>query len=164
MKKDHNLVLALYPNTRGLGYACVESPKDIIDYGIVTVRPICNGRILKRAKKFIEYYEPTLILIQDYESKYSRHGKRVSGLIDTIVAYAKEKRVPIKQYSREQIRNVLEQFGAKTKYEIATKIIKWLPELKHRTPKVRKLWMSEDYNMGIFDALSLAITHFYLME
>src|SRR6266446_6251588 len=108
MKKD-NVVLALYPKTRGIGYACLESPKDLIDCGIATVRPICNGKILKRAQNFIEYYQPTLVLLQNYENRYLKHGKRVANLIDEIMAYARGKGVPIKQYSREQIRDVFEQ-------------------------------------------------------
>jgi hypothetical protein len=59
---------------------------------------------------------------------------------------------------------VFEQFGAKSKYEIANKIIAWFPQLASRAPKIRKAWMDEDYNMGIFDALALAITHKYLTE
>jgi hypothetical protein len=50
----------------------------------------------------------------------------------------------------------------KTKYEIARTIVKWLPQFKHQMPRFRKPWMAEDYNMGMFDALSLAITHFYV--
>ena len=146
----------------GLRYACVESPKEIIDYGIATVRPIGNSKTLQRAKQFIEYYKPTLVLIQDCESRYSRQGKRVAKLIDDIVVFSKRKKIPVKQYSREQIRDVFEQFGAKTKYEIAKTITRWLPELQHRSPRVRKLWMCEDYNMGIFDAMALALTHYYL--
>jgi len=39
-----------------------------------------------------------------------------------------------------------------------------LPELKYRAPKAWKLWTSEDYNMGIFNALSVALTHAYLND
>jgi hypothetical protein len=62
------------------------------------------------------------------------------------------------------MRDVFEQFGAKSKYEIANKIVTWFPQLVSRAPKIRKPWMDEDYNMGIFDALALAITHKYLTE
>jgi hypothetical protein len=164
MNNEQNIILSIYPNTRGFGYVCLESPKNLIDYGIVTIRPICNRRIMKRIKKIVSYFRPVLVLVQDCDKKYSRQGNRIKNLIDNIVAFAKENNIPVVQYSREQIRDVFEQFEAKSKYQIANKIIEWIPELEPRKPKARKLWMSEDYNMGVFDALSLALTHYYMSE
>lgn len=165
MKKDTTMIFALYPNARGLGYVCFEQPeKKLWDCGIVTVRPICNGKILKRINKFVDFFKPAVILVQDCDSNYSRHSKRVTGLVASITKYAEEIKVPIYRYSRQQIRDVFEQFGAKSKYEIAQKIIAWFPQLASRTPKIRKPWMDEDYNMGVFDAFSLVITHQYLTE
>ena len=164
MKKDTTMILALYPNARGLGYACFEAPEKLWDCGVITVRPICNGKILERITKFVDFFHPTVLLVQDCDSKHSRHSKRVVRVVDSITKYAEEIKVPIYRYSRQQIRDVFEQFGAKSKYEIAQKIIAWFPQLASRAPKIRKPWMDEDYNMGTFDALSLIITHQYLTE
>lgn len=160
--KTNNVFLSFYPNTRGFGYACTEGPSEVIDCGVATVRPVGNDKLIERARRFIEYYEPTLILVQNGDGKYSRQGKRVSSLIREIISFAAKEQIPIKQYTREQVRFVFEQFGAKTKYEVAQKIISWLPEMKYREPKARKIYTSEDYNMGVFDALSLVFTHIYL--
>ncbi len=162
--KTSNVYLSFYPNTRGFGYACTEGPSEVIDCGVATVRPVGNEKLIERAKRFIEYYEPTLILVQNGESKYSRQGERVLSLIREITAFAAQQRIVIKQYTREQIRFAFEQFGAKTKYEVAQKIISWLPEMKYREPKARKIYTSEDYNMGVFDALSLVFTHIYMAK
>jgi hypothetical protein len=37
--------------------------------------------------------------------------------------------------------------------------VKWFEDLQPLSPKLRKAWESEDYNMGIFDAMALAVTH-----
>ena len=50
---------------------------------------------------------------------------------------------------------------ARTKDEIARAIAKLLPEFAARVPPMRKLWMSEDYRMGLFDALSLVFTYYW---
>ena len=47
-----------------------------------------------------------------------------------------------------------------TKREIAEAIVREFPELEPRLPPVRKIWMSEDVRMSIFDAAALAITFF----
>lgn len=164
MPTNNPVTLAIYPNTRGFGYICLENPQSLIDWGMMTCRPLSNSKILKQVASMLDYFNPTLLIVQDPDNKYSRQGYRVAQLIETIQEKAEERNIKIVSYTREQIRNVFSSFGATTKHEIASKLLQWFPELMPRAPKVRKLWMKEDYNMGIFDALSLAITHAYLTE
>ena len=161
MKKDTVIVLALYPNSRGLGYACLEQPQNLIESGIASVRPIGNKKTLERVVKFVEFFKPKIIVLRDADGK---HSKRVVALIESITKYAKGINLPVYRYKREQIRDAFEVFGAKTKHEIANQIVEWFKQLKPRVPKIRKEWMDEDYNMGMFDALSLAITHMHVGE
>lgn len=156
------ITFAIYPNTRGFGFVCLEKSRQLIDYGIVTIRPICNRKVIKRARKFMEYYKPDLVIIQDHECKFTRASKRVIRVLDAIANHAEDKELKVYRYKREQIRDTFSQFSATTKFEIAQILCKEHKELEHRIPKPTKLWMSEDYNMGIFDALSLAYTHYYL--
>lgn len=158
------VVLAIYPNPIGFGYAFMENARKPWDCGMVKVRPMSNKESLKRILSFIEYYEPELLVLQDYEGKYAWKGLRVKKLIGEIMSLAKRLGIEVKRYTREDIRFVFEQFGAKTKHEIAEKITQDLTRFKKEKPDVRKPWMAEDYRMGMFDALSLAITHFYLEE
>ena len=67
-------------------------------------------------------------------------------------------------YSRDQIRDVFEQFGAVTKYEISKVLLTEFKKLELREPKKRKTWESESHNMPIFDALSLALTWYWLTD
>jgi hypothetical protein len=157
-----NITLALYPNHRGFGFAFFENPKTPLDCGLVTIRPISNEDCMKRIRNIIEYYKPTLIIVQDTKETYPRKSPRVKKLIQHIERYATSQHLTVTSYGRDQIRFVFEQFKAVTKYEIAKTIVRWLPQFAHKLPKVRKVWMCEDYNMGTFDAMSLAITHFYL--
>jgi hypothetical protein len=164
MKTNNNLVLAIYPNFRGFGYAFLESATEPKDCGIVTIRPISNQTCLTRIKQFVDYYQPTLIILQDFDGKHSWKSKRVKRLVDSIIAFCHTNTISVKRYSREQIRFVFSEFKAKSKYEIAKKIVEWLPQFKNKMPEVRKPWMCEDYNMGVFDAMALALTHFYMNE
>jgi len=50
--------------------------------------------------------------------------------------------------------------GAKSKDAIARVIVEQLPEFGQHLPPRRKKWMSEDYRMGLFDAVALAMIYF----
>lgn len=156
------VLFCIYPNNRGFGYVLIEDPQKLIDYGIVTIRPLCNGRILQRIEKMLKYYKAHLVITQEYNCPHARYGKRNKKLIDGIVELAQRNNLEVHRYTRIQIRDVFEQFDARTKHEVSQTIAKWLPEIAYRAPKMRKTWQPEDYNMGLFDALSLAYAHYYL--
>lgn len=155
------VVCAIYPNANGFGFVYMENARKLIDYGVVRINPICNRRLMERVRKSLTYLRPTLVVLQNPEGKHTRTGKRVMQLVEQIEAYAVEEGLPVVKYSRDQIREVFEQFGAVTKYEIAQLLLTEFKELEQRAPKKRSLWVAEDRNMAIFDALSLTMTCFY---
>lgn len=169
-KKTREITIALYPNAKGFGYAVVEHPVLFLDYGIATVRPVNNHSILKRVKRMIEFYRPKNIIVPTTKGKFSVKSKRVKELINSIVEQATSlsdndenyHEITCYHYSREHIRNVFHQFGAINKFEIAMKIIDWFSEFEIRMPRYRQPWMAEDYNMGLFDAVALILTHRYM--
>lgn len=163
MKNNKTIILSLYPNARGLGYACLEKPQKVKESGVITIRPICNRKVLERVSKFVDFFRPHVVIVKDYEAT-SWKQKRSAALAESIASFAKENNIPVYRYSRQQIREVFEQFGATSKYTIAQKIISWFPHFQRHAPKIRKPWMAEDYHMGEFDAVSLTLTHLYLTE
>jgi hypothetical protein len=164
MKKDMTIFLSLFPNTRGLGYACIETPQTLVDYGVVTIQPVSNEKSFARAKKLIDFFQPTVILIRDNDDPVKHRSERVEVLAKMIATYAKAQNIPVYHYSRSKIREVFEINGMKSKYAISKLIIQWFPELAPRLPKYRRASMNEGYNTGVFDAISLIATHRYLTE
>ena len=162
--QTNTIIFAIYPNTRGFGYAYMDGPRKLLDCGMATVKPADNRKNMKRIKKHLDYFKPTLLIVQDGNCKYTRTGRRIKRLLKSITTHAKKTGLPIKQYGREQIREVFAQFGAKTKYDISQLIVKEFTELEPKSPKKRKLWMAEDYHMAAFDAISLGLTYWYLEE
>lgn len=157
------IVLAVYPNMRGFGFVCVDWPGMLIDSGVISVRPICNGKTLKQFIRYVSFYRPEVVILRGCEED-AKHTKRAVALLEQMAGHSKEMELQVHHYSRGQIKAVFEQFGARTKYEIAQKLIEAYPQLKSKMPKLRKRWMPEDYSMPIFDALSLVVTHKYLSE
>jgi hypothetical protein len=61
-------------------------------------------------------------------------------------------------FSQEEVRKAIFADGCGTKHALAEIFAKRFPEeLASRLPPKRRLWMSEDYRMHIFDAVALAL-------
>ena len=156
-----NTVLALYPTRYGVAYALFSSPNLMIEFGIGNVQPINNRKVMKRVKKYIEHFKPSVIITRNLLDLKGRKSKRTQRLIEAICNQAKKQNLEVHSYSRTQIREVFKEFGAESKYEISHKIIEWFEELKGYEFPIRKKWMAENYNAGIFDAVSLAVVYWY---
>lgn len=156
------IVYAIYPNANGFGFVFMNGPRNLLDFGIVRINPICNFKLLEKIQDSISYFKPTVVILLDPDGKSSRTGKRTRKLLEKISAFAQSENLEVAHISRDQIRDVFENFGVITKFEIAQWLLTEFKELDTRRPKKRRLWTSEDRNMGVFDTLSLALTWFYL--
>lgn len=158
-----SVVLALYPNARGLCFACVQLPTTLIDYGIANPLPFSMAKFLQKVERFITFYRPTVVVLRNVEPTTNRE-KRAIALAESITKLAEERGLPVHAYTRRQVRDVFEIHQAWSKHEIAQKIIGWIPDLAIHEPKPRKFYLPEDHRMGLFDAVALAIAHDYLMS
>lgn len=162
MSKNQRTILALYPNRYGIGYALFDSPENLVEYGIGYIQPVSNKKTFKKVKQYIGYYKPDIVLTRNINDQRSRTSKRIEKLIDLICNEAKSQKLEVHSYTRTQIKNVFDQFGASSKYQISQKIIEWYKQLKGYEFPVRKRWMAENHNTGVFDAVSLAMTCYFL--
>ena len=154
-------VLTIDPASRGFGFAVLEGPKRLIDWGVKSARVNKDTRCLKLIEDLIERYEPDIIVVEDYVAKGSRRCWRVRQLIEGILGLASTRNIKARSYSRRKMKAVFSRMGARNKHQMAKAIAKQFTELAPRLPPYRKSWMSEDYRMSIFDAVALALTFFY---
>lgn len=73
---------------------------------------------------------------------------------------AETQSIPAFAYSRAQVRQCFGHLGLATKHSIAEAIAKHIPAFERFLPPVRKIWMSEDARMGLFDAATLVLEFF----
>tara|TARA_R110002051_G_scaffold2660_1_gene14281 strand:+ start:26193 stop:26705 length:513 start_codon:yes stop_codon:yes gene_type:complete len=164
-KKDkEEIVFTLYPNSIGFGYAVMSGALVVLNAQMVQVRPISNALAMKRIREVISYYEPNIIVVEDYEGIGSRKSKRIRNIIDSITRFGIKKHLKISKYSRSDIRYVFSSFNAHTKHEIASVIAENVKNMEHKLMKPRKTSESEKYMAGCFDAVSLGVTHFYMSD
>jgi hypothetical protein len=153
------LVLSVFPSTRGFGYAVLEGPRSLVDWGVKSALcPHKNAEVLRKVRELFHFYHPNVVVLEDCEGYGSRRAKRIRTLINLVHAHAVEEGTSTACFSRPEVRAC---FRLETKRQIAEAIAREFPELEPRLPPVRKIWMSEDRRMGIFDAISLAVTFFH---
>lgn len=153
-------VLAIDPSTRGFGFAVLEGPNRLIDWGVKETKTDKKRRSLKLVEDLLEHYQPSVIVVEDYEGKGSCRCQRVGELINDISKLAARRKIRVRSFARAKVKQVFSESGASNKYEIAQAIAKRFPELAPRLPRVRKPWMSEDYRMSIFDAAAFGLAFF----
>jgi len=152
------LVFAVFPSARGFGYAVFEGPKSLVDWGVKGVRGRQkNLASLTKVRELLAFYRPDVLVLEDYEGHGSRRARRIEILFNLIAAHAEGEGMRTASFSRAEVRD---SFGLTAKREIAESIVREFPELEPRLPPVRRIWMSEDRRMNIFDAAALAITFF----
>ena len=154
-------VLAIDPSTRGFGFAVLEGPNRLIDWGVKETKKNKNARTLKLIDDLIDRYQPSVIIVEDYAGKGSRRCRRIQALIKDISKLASKRKIRVRSFSRARVKQTFAECGASNKQEIAIVIANHFPELVPRLPRFRKPWMSEDYRMSIFDAVALALAFFF---
>ncbi len=149
-------MLALDPTTKGFGFAVLEGPARLIDWGLKQARGDRNRTCVKRAAELIARYSPHALVVEDTEARGSRRCARVRELTADLRTLALEHNVRFRTISGRKVKKLFAAVGAATKHQIAVAIAKWFPELDPHLPPIRKPWMSEDERMSIFDAVAFA--------
>ena len=161
MKKinpKHFRVLAIAPSTRGFGFAILEGQEQIADWGVKTVAGDKNAHSLAQVEKLIAQYQPGTLVLEDVSAKGSRRWPRIRSLSEQIMKMAKQRKISVKLFSRNQVMKTFIADGKGTKYALAEIIAQRFPEeLGSRLPPKRRLWEGEHFWMGIFDAVALIL-------
>ena len=153
-------VLAIDPSVSGFGYAVLEGPERLVDWGMKSVLGDKNTRSLKWVAHFIDLYQPDRIILENYRQG-SRRCRRVQELIDGIRDLATNQGIKTRSFSRNDVRAAFQTVEARTKHEIAQVIGEFFPELASRVPPYRTCSMKEDDRINIFDAVALALAYFH---
>jgi Holliday junction resolvasome RuvABC endonuclease subunit len=159
-KIQHHRILAIAPSFRGFGFAVLEGNDALVDWGVKTVQGNKNANSLAKVEELIAYYQPEALVLVDTEG--SRRSVRIKALSRKIIALATNRKISVKLFSQEQVRRTFFADGKGTKHAVAEIIAQRFPEeLASRLPPKRKPWMSEHYQMDIFDAVAVGLA-FYL--
>jgi Holliday junction resolvasome RuvABC endonuclease subunit len=151
-------ILAIAPSTRGFGYAVIEGHRFLVHWGVKSIERDKNSGSIEKVKAMIELYEPQVIALEDTATKESRRSPRIKALTKRLVTVAESHKIKVALFSQVQVRRAFLGDASGTKHLLAKSIAeRFSEELGFLLPPKRRDWMSEDYRMGIFDAVALAL-------
>src|SRR5207244_2657890 len=97
-------VLAIDPSVRGLGFAVLEGPDQLLDWGMKQATGDKNTECAKIVKQLIDQYRPHALAIENCTGDGSRRSQRVRALLEMIRAEARTSGVKILDFSPDRVR------------------------------------------------------------
>lgn len=152
-------IVSIDPTSHGFGFVVFEEPDTLVDWGHAHVRPCSHARCLARIAELLSWYTPNIIVVEDWKHQSSRRRERVRKLLSEVCRLTEESSAEVARVPQRLVRETFSNFGAFTKDEIARIVVNEFPELEPRLPPPRKIWMSEDERMSIFDAAAFLMTY-----
>lgn len=148
-------VFALDLHPLSIGYAMLERPDELLDWGIKSFRHGVNAvKVPLNAKLalLLDQYGPDIVVIK--EPKTARHKK----MVRAVMKLAQCRKTPVRRISCSSVRDAFPD-ESRNKYQIASVIARRYPELSPRLGIRRKVWQAERYSMSVFDAVAIGIAY-----
>jgi hypothetical protein len=157
-RKPVSRVLAITPSFIGFGYALIEEPIRLVDWGVKSVSKDRNTQSVAKVEELITLYAPQLLALPDDLDAKSRRSERVRQLIRNLGQLAERSGLKVHKSSQGEVREFFFNTRPADKHDVADFLAKAFPEeLEAHLPPRRQPWTSEDYRMGIFAAVALAV-------
>ncbi len=139
------------------GYAAFEGLETLVDWGTAKTPTSDLSVGVGKARKLISWLKPEVAVLEDLDDPEIRKGFNARRLVLLLTKELERARIPIKRVRKVQVRQSFSRTSATSKQEVAIAIAKLYPELQRYLPAPRKIWMSEDRRMGIFEAVGLCL-------
>jgi hypothetical protein len=152
-------ILAVDPTCRGFGYAVLEGPETLLDWGMVR-RPY-PAVPSDKVEYLLDLYQPQLLVVEDHQARGARRGDRARQLIEAGSRLAKSRRVKVVTVAVTAVRALFGDGKSATKHAIATAITEQFPSLADRLRPKRRIG-PEAERMGIFDAVAFGLAYYFL--
>ena len=153
-------ILAIDPTSKGFGFAVLEGPTGLIDWGVRHASEDKNRRSLEKVSELIARYQPDVLVVERTTAKGCRRRLRARRLIESLLILVRDRRLRARRVSRRSVQRCFSQEGSATKRQVAVALALRFPELEPHLPPVRKITMSEDERMSIFDAVAFGYTSY----
>lgn len=160
MKPRTVFTFALHATSRGFGYVVFEGPFTPHDWGTVVARGDKNAVCLRKLDLMLERFMPETLLLEAFGKGSSFRSERITRLYQAAATMAVSRGIDVHVYLFRDVKACFASVGARTRQEIAEAVGRQIDAFRHRLPKARKPWQSEDRRMALFCAAALVLTHF----
>jgi hypothetical protein len=151
-------IIGLDLHPRHFGYAVVEmnGTPELFDRGVSRTEGRVKDSAARRIRRLVKMWQPSFIVLEDLAPQRAR---RVRRFISLIKKEARRGRISFCIVDRKWISQALDSGERLTKDQQASILAQRFPVLQWKLPAPRGPGASEDYRMGIFDAVALALAY-----
>lgn len=153
-------VMAISIASGRVGYAVLEGPQFLIDWGVLDVRGVNDKERISKIVETIAWNLPDILVLEDVKAKGCMKGARSRVLIKRIKSESSLRAIDTVMISRMDVRCLFAPLHGHNKDVIARTVANHFPELLRALPRERRPWDAEQYRMTLFEAASYALVYF----
>src|SRR5689334_13571256 len=114
-----NRVLGIAPTSRGLGYAVLDGPDRLADWGLKIPAADRDSRLAHHIEKLINVYAPDALVLLEFWKANQKVSKRTQALGACLLKIARSRHVKTVIMSRPRLNRLLLGRSKAGKYEAA---------------------------------------------
>lgn len=155
-------ILAIDLRPRRFGYAVFEGPRFLLDWGANAYpsnRDPEGTVATRRLAALLRFSTPSAVVVKKERWESAKTDPVVRSMVEAITRETSARSIPVYLVGQSELTSTFRNFECETKYEIATVLTGFFPELLWKLPPPRQIWESEHPRMTMFDAIALGFTH-----
>lgn len=150
-------IIALDLRPRRIGFAVMEGPRRLLDYGTVLSQLQGEGQAGEAIVSVFRLTLPSVIVAK--QERWDTLTTRPKGTLfaDRIRSYVVESNAELLLLDGRLLKKAFRDMGCQSKAEIVDFAARMFPELLWKAPPKRKAWQPEHSRQTLFDAVALGM-------
>jgi hypothetical protein len=154
---QHNRILAVEIRAARLGYAVLETPRQLCDFGAAWFDSPGAARI--RIARLLGLSHPSVLVLRGGIMRYPRNMRKRKLVARIARDEARKLAIPVAHVSEPAFNSFFAQYSCRDKYNVATVLVASFPELAWRVPSRPKFYDPEPRSILYFDSIALGIAY-----
>jgi hypothetical protein len=150
-------VLAVDVRADRIGYAAFDTPGHLLDYGTSRLHFGETGRV--RTEFLLRALAPSVLVLRRPRTRSTRKRLNWARNQRMIEREARKLRVRVAFVGERALKRLFAEFNCRNKFQIATLLGTWFPEVSPKVPLARKCYEPEPWGIAQFDAIALGVTY-----
>jgi len=152
-----NRILAVEIRAARLGYAVLEAPKQLRDFGAMLFPSSKTAR--RCIARLLRLYNPSVLVLHGAGSRYPRNMRSRKRTSRIARGEATKIAVPVALVSDRSFKSFFERHSCRDKYAVAATVARWFPVLAWRVPPMPRFYDPEPRQMIYFDSIALGLVY-----
>jgi hypothetical protein len=155
--REPNRILAVEIRAARLGYAVLEAPNQLRDFGAASFESFATARA--RIARLLRLYRPSILILRGGSARYPRNTGHRKAVARIARDEARKSAIPVARLTEQVFKTCFERYSCRDKYDVATVLATQFPDLGWRLPSKPKFYDPEPRSMIYFDSIALGYVY-----